>query len=321
MQYNTVSDHYEKHLYGYSSKRIVMGRNTFEGIGTLGVKNVGPPSFGAFGSGTQVYREGSKDQPMLTDNQAFPPRYMSRPSSMMEIDLNTPPHMIGRTETPQNFTTSPLAEDFKVEIIKPETTTASYTQLADKVKHESVQAASSVGYKQPVMPGSYPSDTLTSSRTSRLEARKLKASGGKSPYSRPTTSKPIIKQDPYDAAITGALLDRVKRLEQPKRKNLNQIGGEKKSARIGEQTNSLKRGTDSSQGGSRKKQNTNVGANNKKRKGGVLLSKVQKSQKLSQALSVNTSGKSKTGPKATKKTGIKIDSLIPTRISSRNVKK
>lgn len=320
--YNTLEyepNHYEKHLYGYSSKRIVMGRNTFEGIGTLGVKTVGPPSFGAFGSGTQVYREGGKEQEMISDSKAFPPRYTSRPSSMMEIDAMTPPHMVGRTDTPQNFTPSPLAEDFKVEIIKPETASTSYTQLADKVKQESIQTASSVGYKQPVMPGSYP-DELPSGRPKRTKH----GVSTSTPYSRPGT-KPVIKEDAYDSALQGALSDKLKRLGQTKRKALNQ-GGTKKASKTGEQSNALKRGTDATQEGSRKKQNTlaltREGASTRgKRKGTPLLSKVQKSQKLSQAISVNTGGKRSAGQKATKKTGVKMDSLIPTRTSSRNVKR
>lgn len=334
--YNTLeyeTNHYEKHLFGYPSKRIVMGRNTFEGIGTLGVKTVGPPSFGAFGSGTQVYREGGREQPMETDSKAFPPRYMSRPTSLMEIDAMTPPHMVGRTENPQNFTPSPLAEDFKVEIIKPETSTTSYTQLADKVKQEAVQTAQSVGYKQPVMPGSYPAE-LPSVRPTRNSGKQGVVS---TPYSRPAKSKPVIKEDTYDAALQGALQDKMSRLGQTKRKALNQ-GGTKKAARTGEQTNALKRATDSTQAGSRKKQNTAVllrgGATKStlgKRATDATQAGVRKRQNITASmtregpttrkskLSVNTSVKG-SGPKATKKVGVKMDSLIPTRSSTRNVK-
>ena len=334
--YNTLEyepNHYEKHLYGYPSKRIVMGRNTFEGIGTLGVKTVGPPSFGAFGSGTQVYREGGKEQQMISDSNAFPPRYMSRPSSMIEIDAMTPPHMVGRNDTPQNFTPSPLAEDFKVEIIKPEIASTSYTQLADKVKQEAVQTAQSVGYKQPVMPGAYPSD-LPSGRPTRSRGQP----GVVTPYSRPGT-KPVIKQDHYDSALQGALSDRLKRQGQTKRKALNQ-GGLKKASKTGEQSNALKRGTDAAQEGSRKKQNTAIllrGGSTKstlgkrgtaatqegsrKRPAGALaLTREGAPRRKGKGLTVDTSGGG-AGPKATKKTRVKMDSLIPTRTSTRNVKK
>lgn len=328
MEYEPNS--YEKYVYG-SSKRIVMDRGIKDGIGKLGVKFVGPPSFGAVGSGTQVYDEGGHDQ-SIAQQQSFPPRYTTRPTSMDYIDSIQPPHLKNRRILiPNQQISAPAPFEMPVREPVPEpwgdespdvVARRELEPLREKVQADAVVANaksparinSAPGYQPPQTPSS-PPPKYEAKMSNRIPTRGLARYNPYSETKRHVPRKTVGVDD--KALMNEATSTRVKR------KALNQEGGVKKASRTGEAP-TLKRKALNQEGGVKKA--AKVGSSylsglGSKRKaegqGGVgKRVRVAAAEKAKPTMKINTRVAKVGGPKATKKVGTNMP--IPQRRSKRN---